>query len=132
MTIQFKKDIDYQLFEDILVTALEGGVGYWAIIDTDEFYDKLPKETKGEPLSVRIAKEVWNTPDFSINVYDIESDEEDLDLLGALSYANVERGFELLAKDYPEDWDAIMEESYDAFNADTWFQLACLGEVVFG
>jgi len=53
-----RQEISYDLFEGILVTALEGGSNYWYMLDLND--TGVPKEKyAGEPLSVKVAKMIW-------------------------------------------------------------------------
>jgi hypothetical protein len=127
--MQITQEIEYQTFEDVLVTALEGGSNYWYLLK-----DSIPK-LSGRPglaLSERIAQCVWNGNaeiEYKLNIYDLEDEEE---LLGTLSNESAHTGFQLMAEEYPEAFARILNEQYDADDADIWFQLTIMGEVVFG
>ena len=112
-------EITYQQFEDVIVTALEGGSDYWYLIDVRTIVGK----PKGEPWSTFIAREVWNE-ELELQVYDVE----DESLLGTLSKES------FLANAGREPWALLelMNERLDADSADVLFQLAVMGEVVFG
>lgn len=126
MTIQ--TNIKDELITDMLVTAFEGGSNYWATLgDVDRTHF-----VKGESLAENVARSFLADKDYKLDVYDVESDEEEPELLGTVSYASIEKAFTIMASDYPRGFHRIISEDYDAEDADVWFQLATMGEVVFG
>ncbi len=110
-------------FGDILTTALEGGSNDWYLIK-----DSVPRQ-EGEYLCDAIARHIYDNPDFKLDIYDLENPGEKL---GTLSRKSVLDAFALLIKDHPETYASLIEESYDAGDADILFQLAVMGEVVYG
>jgi hypothetical protein len=38
----------------------------------------------------------------------------------------------IIKKDYPDVWENILDEQYDANDADIFLQLCVMGEVVYG
>lgn len=126
MKLKVETKVDYNLFENLIVGALEGGSNYWYMLGD---FDRDQLEDPGEPLSSRIAKTLWNNETFSIPVYDLENDEE---LLGHITRQSCENAFELLGKTYYASAMNILTEDDDAGDADIFFQLAVMGEVVYG
>lgn len=131
-----------QLVEDVIVTAFEGGSNYWYWIKIDEHwfevakrYDielakkETPQRTTALPLTIRIANALLNVENFSMNIYDLEDTDE---RLGTLTKESFVRGCELCAINYPEVWGNLITENFDAGDADVLFQLAVMGDVVFG
>jgi hypothetical protein len=77
-------------------------------------------------MSVKIAKALFNDPEFTLNVYDLENED---DVLGTITQASMLKAMAL----HPEEaLKFINEEDFDAWTADTLFQTAVMGEVVFG
>jgi len=128
LEINIKQKIYSDHFEDIIVTALEGGSNYWYSLDVDEFKKDLAGKD-GEPLSSRIAKSLEN-PDFKMNVYDAEALEEEF--LGILSQSSMLKAIELAYDEYQWVYSDLMHGDLDATSADILFQLAVMGELVFG
>jgi hypothetical protein len=131
-----------QLVEDVLVTAFEGGSNYWYWIKIDEHwfdvakrYDielakkENPQRTTASPIVIRISNALLNVENFSMNIYDLEDTDE---RLGVLTKESFVKGCEICATQYPHVWENLMTESYDANDADVLFQLAVMGDVVFG
>jgi hypothetical protein len=129
MTIETK--ITQTTLEDAIITALEGGSNYWYQLNTDEFKKDLPSPERC--LSERIGEALYNNPDFKLNVYDLESEDEDNpELLGTVTQASCVKAFQLMAEKHSDAFGNLMSENYDANDADIFFQLATMGEVTFG
>tara|TARA_R110000868_G_scaffold248752_3_gene505280 strand:- start:542 stop:940 length:399 start_codon:yes stop_codon:yes gene_type:complete len=122
-----RQEISYDLFEGILVTALEGGSNYWYMIDLN---DTGVPDTKypNEPNSVRVAKMIWYDK-INLRVLDIEDQEV---LLGEVNLTTIKTAFERICSQYPETYLNLIKEEYDADDADVFFQIATMGEVTFG
>jgi Asp-tRNA(Asn)/Glu-tRNA(Gln) amidotransferase C subunit len=139
--------------EDIInlfVTALEGGSNYWYHI---EFPDKV---NTGEPTSEAVGNFILNGGevifyDFEImkdvqkklskGYYNIEggivdeklfAEDKQEALLGYVDMNSILEGISITKEDYPEVWENILLEQYDANDADIFLQLCVMGEIVFG
>lgn len=128
MTINL--EISNELINDLLCTALEGGSNYWYYLgDVDRTHF-----IKGETFVDNLTRSFLADKDYKLPVYDIESAEEfeDMDKLGDVTYDSMQRAFILMAQDYPKTFASATSSNMDADDADVWFQLATMGEVVFG
>jgi hypothetical protein len=126
----------------IVITAAEGGIGYWSQIQPDPGYrytrwmPDLPDGSMGEPISV---------PDdfvfYRISPLNEDEDGYDEDTIFDITPALVRRGLELamtqarhdLVRDVVlnsarEDWTGEI----DADGADVIIQLGCYGEIIWG
>jgi hypothetical protein len=121
-------NITKEQIADQLCTALEGGSNYWYMLgDVDRIYfDKSLTLVDNLVRSFLVDKE------YELNVYDIESDEDEPDLLGKVTYKSIGNAFTLMGAHYPKQLANIISGDYDADDSDVWFQLATMGEVVFG
>jgi len=121
-------NITKEQIADQLCTALEGGSNYWYMLgDVDRIYfDKSLTLVDNLVRSFLVDKE------YELNVYDIESDEDEPDLLGKVTYKSIGNAFTLMGAHYPKQLANIISGDYDADDADVWFQLATMGEVVYG
>jgi hypothetical protein len=72
--------------------------------------------------------------DYKLPIYDIESADEfeDMDKLGDVTYHSMARAFSIMSKDYPSQLGNILSGNYDSDDSDIWFQIATMGEVVYG
>jgi hypothetical protein len=118
--IKVEFDISYDIFESIIVTAFEGGSNYW--MDYDE--SQIPSDPKGEPYTVRIAKKLYEDPDWNIPITDCENGEE----LGMLNRNNLIKGIQLS----PHAFMNVYNEDYDVWDTDVILQNAIMGEIVYG
>jgi hypothetical protein len=126
MTITF--NVSDETISDLLCTALEGGSNYWYLlghVDTTHF-------VKGDTYVDNLMRSFIADKDYKLDVYDIESDEDEPDLLGSVTYLKMGIALSIMSKDYPKTLGNIMSGNMDGDDADVWFQLATMGEVVFG
>lgn len=126
--MEIKFNISDKLISDLLCTALEGGSNYWYLlrnVDTKHF-------VKGDTYVDNLMRSFIADKDYKLDVYDIESDEDEPDLLGSVNYRDMEWAISEMALEYPKMYANIIAEQYDADDADVWFQLATMGEIVFG
>lgn len=121
-------NITKEQIADQLCTALEGGSNYWYMLgDVDRIYfDKSLTLVDNLVRSLLVDKE------YELNVYDIESNEDEPELLGKVTYKSIGNAFTLMGAHYPKQLANIISGDYDADDSDIWFQLATMGEVVFG
>jgi hypothetical protein len=130
MEISIKKTIKKQILENVIIGALEGGSNYWYCIgDIDKTNFR-----KGISMAENIAEQLYTNTEFKLPIYDIESaeDPDEMDFLGDVTNASVVKAFELMADKYPEFLERILDESGDADDDDVFFQLATMGEVIYG
>lgn len=121
-------NITKEQIADQLCTALEGGSNYWYMlgdVDTTHF-------VKGDTYVDNLMRSFIADKYYELNVYDIESDEDDPILLGKVTYISIGNAFTTMGFRYPKQLSNIISGDYDADDADVWFQLATMGEVVFG
>ena len=119
--------INLEIFQDLIVTALEGGSNAWYDIHDD--LSDIKQKHNSDYISESIAREIWNNPEFELDIYDLEDEEE---FLGTLTKESCEKAFQILLDKYPSVFANIINEEYDANDADIFFQLAVMGEIVFG
>ena len=127
---------------DLLVGALEGGSNYWYMLEDTSMVIKkgtAPKtpelieecKTMGKDFADCLVNRIWETVQsgVSVPVFDVEEEGEKL---GEISKESIEKANELMIKDYSQAYADVMNENDDANTADIWFQLAVMGEVIFG
>lgn len=125
---------------DVFVTAIEGGSNYWYyIIDVPKEITYMVKE-EGITFSEACGKHVLNGGELVI--YDVEEvgdmekvDEYSTDKPEPLGYINMDSlldAISIMKKDYPERYENIIMDEYDAEDADVFFQIATMGDIVFG
>lgn len=131
-TITVKYEIPEQLIRDIIITACEGGIGYWSQLES---YDgpAIDEGAEGSlPLRIReIEEEGW---DESTTVYGPWRD---------LGIPEVISGLQKMVQEWPDrlDTQRMMQAianydsgnyDFDAGDADSVIQFALLGELTYG
>lgn len=113
-----KEGITKENLIDLFVTALEGGSNHWYYIKT------LPNNVKSAET---IGEHILNGG--YIQFFDIENTKE---LLGDVDMNSLLDAIQLLKNKYPNEYENILMEEFDANDADLFLQLCVMGEVVFG
>ncbi len=124
---------------NLFVDALEGGSNYWYHIR------HLPNEVRykakemGQSVSEAIGEYILKGG--YVQFYDAEEeyDEDDYTethsdngLLGTVDMDSILEAITIIKRDYPDVWENILDEQYDANDADIFLQLCVMGDVVFG
>ena len=122
LTVNRPVEITEQRFEDLLCSALEGGVNYWA----DVYTSILPSQEGDE--NIEFPHLAFNHPNYRIHVSDREDDGQTYQL----NLKALKKGLEIWAKDCPYHFNNFITEDDDAITADTFFQCAVFGEVIYG
>jgi hypothetical protein len=121
------KKITKQDIIDLFVTALEGGSNYWYYIPKIPAGVRQIKTETGMATSEAIGEYILRGGNIQIN--DAEDEEE---VLGTVDMTSLLEAIGLLKSDYTHAYENIIDEEYDADDADIFFQLAVMGEVTFG
>lgn len=109
--------VSIETLENIVVTALEGGIGYWAVLDnTTKIWDKY--DYCDLPCSQAAFELLYNGE--SLRFYDTEDETE----VWHLTWKKLIKGVELFG--------GVKEEDIDAIVADQIIQYALFGKIVFG
>lgn len=128
--ITIKKEMNYDSFEDLIVTALEGGSNYWYTLDLDNSIGFIKKYADDpRPMTIRIAEALYNNKDSAVVVLDAEDEEE---VLGILTYDSVRKALGNFPSDHQWALDNVLNGDYDANDADVVFQVLVMDDVVFG
>ena len=143
MEMTIKINIPTESLEEMLVTALEGGINYWGCLDGEDisvfhkwFEEKIEagELKRDENIHYRWMDAMFQGCPYKIAVYDVEEDDEDEEPLGYLSMENIGKGLQLAMRDYPSVYAQHFPEydSGDVISADVLFQLMVMGDVVYG
>ena len=109
--------VSIETLENIVVTALEGGIGYWAVLDnTTKIWDKY--DYCDLPCSQAAFELLYNGK--SLKFYDTVDETE----VWHLTWTKLIKGVELFG--------GVKEEDIDATVADQIIQYALFGKIVFG
>lgn len=130
MQLQINIEITQENLSNWFCGALEGGSNYWYELITSKIDRKNFKE--GETFVDNLATSFMKDDNFSFKVYDAESDRYDLELLGEVNWDSIKKALEIMHKTYPDSYNVLFFGDADAYHCDIWFQLATMGDVVFG
>lgn len=134
------KELDNQDIEDILDTALEGGIGYWACLLNDQpEYQETLRELEKEKAEGKIKEIYYSTVLIRmmemgrpIKFEDAEAIEDADPEVWELNATKFTNGCELYEKNRGSIRKALDDGGFDAVEADCLIQYALFGEVVFG
>ena len=113
--------ISNQDIEDIIVTAIEGGIGYWACLDnTNDYWKSQPKDM---PVSQWATELILSSR--SVMFIDTEDESERWEL----TLSKLLNGIKLNHINRPHDSDL---ENMDSTTADCIFQYALFKDVIYG
>lgn len=122
-TYEVKSTISTSDIENIIISGIEGGINYWAIIDNGTEPFKELKDS-GLCLSQKVVEIILNGGEVAIT--DIEEGEE---AKYKLTLERLIKGVELNMKN--RKWDCDLE-SGDASTMDCIIQYAIFDDVIFG
>lgn len=118
--------------EDIMTTAIEGGIGYWAVLDN----------TSGDWVDAQIqlreeGKELfWGTVATRVllngGAIVFEDAEGEYDECWMLTLEGFRKGCELYEKERGSLTKALEDGDFDAVEADCLIQYGVFGQVIFG
>lgn len=108
---------------DIVVTALEGGIGYWACLDnTGKDFEDKPKDTPTSEWCWKLLKDGK-----ALHFLDDSGDEEEAEYFLDLASLYSGIGKAITNKNWDGDMDGL-----DALVADAVFQYAIFDDVIYG
>jgi len=116
ITVKVSHEVKQDDIESLIVSAIEGGSNYWYRIESD---------TKGDYL-----KQALTVKGLVISNHGVQ--DEDKPREGVLSIDTAAKALRLMAAQYPEHFQDLINDLADAITGDVFLQLAVLGEVVYG
>lgn len=127
MPFTVSQTVNSKMIADLVVTAFEGGSAYWcasAELTTIPAYVPEPDQVG----VVRYSHHQVYDGDFEFTVT-TNDDEPETFKVGP---AKFQTGLNLFATKFPERFANWQKEDYDAEDADVFWQLTVLGDVVYG
>lgn len=123
----FNLELTKDDIKDIVITALEGGIRYWAcLINEGKDFDGYYKETKGRSLSEFVADLLLDNK--SVWFYDTESDFADAEKWEM----TLEKLLNGIAKQVELSKRLSVMEDLDGGSADNMFQYALFNDIIYG
>lgn len=127
-----EKILTVEDLEEIMTTAIEGGIGYWACLDNTacdwlEARKQLREEGKELFWGTVATRVLLNGG--AIVFEDAEGEDNECWML---TLEGFRRGCELYEKERGSLTKALEDGSFDADDADCLIQYGCFGQVIFG
>lgn len=113
--------------ENIMITALEGGIGYWACLDNSEVEPPEWGDWSKQPADMPTSEYAWKILKDGGTLHFL--DEEDDGAECFMDMATLFNGIGLAIKN--GDWGGDMD-TLDALVADCIIQYAIFGSVIYG
>ena len=132
MMVHVPTPVSYEAFENAIVSALEGGSNYWYLLNVssaDKEFEDVPKEDDFRYLSIKIAWKLYHDPNFKLIVYDLENEDR---VLGIVNQFRCQLAIMKMSEEYPLHYEDFINDRGDADTGDVFFQLATMGDLVFG
>ena len=123
----FSRELTKEDIIDVFVTALEGGSNSWYYIETIPNEVREIMKTRNLALSEAIGEHVLKG-----GYIEIRDAEDEDDVLGNIDMNSLLEAITIMKKNFTDNYRNIIDEQYDASDADVFFQLATMGKVVFG
>jgi len=135
--VKVELNVPILAIDEIIITALEGGSNYWAMLDGDDMKkaSEWVKERRNKEIHYSFVDAILQGYEEGVRIWDAESDCEDKeDVLGVLSLENIVKNLPIAMNQYSEHYAQHIPEynNGDATSADVLFQLFVLGNVTFG
>jgi hypothetical protein len=125
--IESKMGITVQEMDDIISTALEGGITYWCC----DAYPYGYKDSKKWPEGVEWTSQCLSRG-YDITLVDAEeNDENGIPVEYILTVAAMIRGIQMFCDIHGKSYNIVCED-YDAADADCMVQYALFGKLVYG
>lgn len=126
---------------DLLVGAFEGGSNYWYRIESQKFPPgsrkvdfqeggrMQPRRPDGSPDYYHWSQLIPTFPGGQLVIRDVGEGEGETHVL---DLSGLKKGWILLKQKYPKIYKRVIDESWDASDADVFLQLAIFDDVIFG
>jgi hypothetical protein len=121
--MQTKHKLTSEDLSDLVCTAMEGGISYWARANSYKNPSKVKVEYKHIDLCLI---------DDNHGVMIADADRDGAFDPFLLCPSVIEKGLDKLQELYPDRYARVLEGQYDAEDADVLIQLGAFGEIVFG
>lgn len=119
ITIKQVKEINLNDVQDLIETAIEGGIGYWAKLNGGE--------KKGNPQYLSDYPFTGG----SIFIDEMDNNFETVVKEYKLDLGRIVTGLQLMADVYENHWNDFITGNYDAITGDVLVQLALFGEIKY-
>lgn len=112
--MHLKLEVSEQNIEDTIISAFEGGIGYWAqLVETSQGDEPYYKKAMSDGHHVKI-RDICGEGEYFINL------------------TSIRQGLTVMADKYPKHLHDIITERGDAYTGDALIQCAVFGEIIYG
>lgn len=128
-TVTIQKELTEEDIENIMVTAMEGGISYWAgLNNSTEDWNDQPEDEPNSTWATKLLIEGKSVEFYDIEESELDDDESESEKW-SLTLEKLIKGYEQNYKERP--WDNDIDDG-DATTADCIVQYALFGKLVFG
>lgn len=131
MLIKTEVEVTPRRIADLMVTAIESGIGYWC----KGVYLRSPRISTGHTGPWYDDENLYEVRAEELSIEVVELDPSSAEGSWIINLKSMEKAFMLMqsfGKPKGYCWRDFINENEDAITADVWFQLAVFGEVVYG
>jgi hypothetical protein len=127
--IQGKDEVCEQMVADLVCTAFEGGIGYWAQIIGYKKPEKIFQWGLSDVLGGTVYRYVQYpmSEGGAVLLRDAEGDDK-----WELNLENIKTGLSVMASKYPRHYQNFINDNSDAITGDVFIQCCLFNELVFG
>lgn len=125
--------MDMDVVEYNIVTALYGGINYWAGLDSTKkwkYPENHKKRHEDETQDVYIARLILEGG--AVKFYDVEDESNEEANDWYLDLNKMVKGFILMMQKSPSHFADLLAENGDATTSDVYIQYCLLGDIVYG
>lgn len=125
-TYTVRKALTAKEIADLVTTAVEGGISYWA-----QGFKPISNEHAFTERPWYACPKLYSG-DFVIRVTELEESTANAGVDHDLTPEKMQTALDHLAEKYPHVMADIVNENYDAGDADCFIQAAIFGSIVYG
>lgn len=135
-TVTTKAYITPEDIADLMVTAIEGGSGYW-LGGMRKVTTPTDWHRKDDDMPWYSDPDFW-AGDFCVAVRTVDydpvprDDRDPIEREQHLTPAKITAGLQIMADEYPDHFADLLQDNVDAATADVFLQCCVLGEIVYG
>lgn len=137
-TMKITENVPIERVHDMLVSAFEGGSNYWYMIVDEVVPEKHTFTVKTwdykrekEPSYLHLEEIPFNEGG-ALLINDEKADEPKLQEPVRIDLETMEKGLQIMARDYKAHYADFLKENDDAETADVFLQCVVFGDVIYG
>lgn len=126
------KELTKEELLNLCVTALEGGIGYWACLRNDlPLFEACREKFKSLPISEVVLERLYEDDGKGVVIFEDAESEDEKPEIWRLTLKKLKKGVKIFEEQYGSLSKRMDENNFDADDADKIFQYALFGELVF-